>query len=67
MAKGLSDHPFGRWFLRCRRADIGVEIGPGDAPEIEGQVLHESLGDEAQLNVALMGGQFAADVLAVAV
>ena len=61
----MSDDPFGRWFLRCRRADIGVEIGPDDAAEIEGQALHESLGDETQLNVTLIGGQLAAEVLAV--
>jgi hypothetical protein len=46
--------------------DIGVKIEPGDAPEIERQALHESLGNESQLNVSLIGGQLAAEVLPVA-
>jgi len=66
MAQGLSHDPFRRRLLRCGGADIGVEIEPGDAPEIERQALHESLRDEPQLNVSLISGQLAAEVLPVA-
>jgi hypothetical protein len=39
-----------------------MEIEPDDAPEIGREALHESLSDEPQLNVAIIGGQLAAEV-----
>ena len=65
MTEGLRDDPLGRRFLRGGGADIGVEIEPGHAPEAQRQVLEQPLGDEAQLNVSLVGGELAADVLPV--
>src|SRR5690348_1205464 len=63
--EGLRDNPFGRRFLRGRSADVGMEIGPSHTPEIDSQVLEQSLGDEPQLNVPLVGTQLATDVRSV--
>ena len=42
-----------------------MEIEPDSAAESNGQVLEQALGDEAQLDVALIGRQLAAKSLAV--
>src|SRR5271167_2903094 len=39
---------------------------PTDTTQANGQVNHHSLGDEAQLDVALISGEFASNRLAVA-
>src|SRR5256886_2609601 len=61
----MADDPFGRGFLRGRRADAGVEIEPGHTAEMDGQILEQSLGNEAQLDVPLVSGELTADVRAV--
>ena len=61
----MRHHPFGRRFLRGCGTDVGVEIEPDDASETQRQILEQSLGDEAQLNVPLVSRELAADVLPV--
>ena len=65
VAQGVRHDPFGGWFLRRGGTDIGVEIEPNDPAESDRQVLEQALGDQTQLDVALIGGQFAAEVVAV--
>jgi hypothetical protein len=43
-----------------------VEIEPGHTAESQRQILEQPLGDEAQLNVPLVSGELAAEVLTVA-
>jgi len=42
-----------------------VEIKASNAPETDGQILEQALGDEAQLNMPLVGGELTADVCPV--
>ena len=49
-------------FLGRGGADVGVEIEPSHAAETHRQILGQSLSDEAQLDVSLVGGELAADV-----
>lgn len=42
-----------------------MEIQPGGAAESQGQVLEQALGDETQLDVPFVSGEFAAKVLPV--
>src|SRR5213593_2740120 len=63
--EGVSDDPFGRWQVGFGGANVGVEIVPSHAAEAQSQVLQQPLGDEADLDVPLIGGELAAYVLAI--
>src|SRR2546422_1316532 len=54
--------PFRGRLLRGGGADVGVEIEPSHAAKTDRQILEQSLSDEAQLDVALVSGELAADV-----
>jgi len=60
----MRNHPLGGGVLRGSRANEGVEIEPDGTPEVERQIVKQTLGDESQLDVPLIGSEFASDVLA---
>ncbi len=65
MPEGLNDDPFGRRQVGFGGADVGVEIVPSHAAEAQSQVLQQPLGDKADLDVPLIGGEFAAHLLTI--
>src|ERR1035437_3913596 len=66
VAKGVTDHGLGRTAIEFDGSEVVVGTMPADAAQADGQVNHQSLGDKTQLPVALIGGEFAANPLAVA-
>src|ERR1035437_261470 len=66
VAKGVTDHGLGRTAIGFDGSEVVVGTMPADAAQADGQVNHQSLGDKTQLPVALIGGEFAANPLAVA-
>ena len=66
VAQGVTDHGLGRAAIEFDCTHIVVGAIPADAAQADGQVNHQSLGDETQLYVALIGGEFAANPLTVA-
>src|SRR5712691_1596553 len=65
MPESVCDDPFRRGPVGLGGADVGIEIAPRYPRKDQRQVLQETLGDEADLDVAFIGGEFAADGLAV--
>src|ERR1017187_3710669 len=66
VAQGVTDHGLGRAAIELGGSQIVVGAIPADTTQADGQVNHQSLGDETQLYVALIGSEFAVDPLTVA-
>ena len=60
VAQGVTDHGLGRAATEFDGPHIVVGTIPTEAAQADGQVNHQPLGNETQLNVALIGGEFAA-------
>src|ERR1035438_10518559 len=67
VAQGLSHYGLGRAAIEFNSSQVMVGAIPADATQANSQVTHQPLSDEAQLDVALISGEFAANRLAVAV
>ena len=65
VAERVGHDPFGGRFLGCSGADAGVEVEPNNPAKVKGQVMEQSLSDQAQLDAAFIGCQLAANGLAV--
>ena len=66
VAQGVTDHGLGRAATEFDGPHIVVGTIPTEAAQADGQVNHQSLGNETQLDVALIGSEFAAHPLPVA-
>ena len=55
------------WEIRSHGAQPGAEGGPDEAGVGGGEELGEPLGDESDLDVAMIGGDFAADGISVVI
>jgi hypothetical protein len=65
MAKGDGDDLFGGGESRANGADPGAVRSPDQLGLRGGEDLKESLGDESELDVAMVGGDLWADTIAV--
>ena len=65
VAQGLSDDGFGGRVVRVHGAQPTLELCPDVRSMRQGQVLKQTLGDAAELNVAVVGGELAAHPVTV--
>src|SRR5438105_11288501 len=67
MAEGDGDDLFGRGQSRANGADPGAEGSPDQLGLRGGEDLKEALGDESELDVAMVGCDLSADGVAVVI
>ena len=63
--QGDGDDEFGGGEFGADGSEPGAEGLPDGPGVLGGEDLHESLGDESELHVAVVGGDFSADGVAV--
>ena len=67
MAEGDGDDLFGGGQSRANGADPGAERSPDQLGLRGGEDLKQPLGDESELDVAMVGGDLSADGVAVGI
>jgi hypothetical protein len=65
MAKRDGDDKFGRQDVGSDRAKPGSETLPHRSGATQGEDLQEALGDDAELDVGMVSGDFPADLIPV--